>query len=178
MRAALPHRKVLQIRAISPAAAQAVRVRLMGSNAGSRDSHKESQCWRHYPGADNLGRLNGFVRVHVHGLHEPARRLPADAQHRDADPGVSGADRDEERAVGAVPGVIDPQATRHGKGKAAPQGRAVVEQAPAAPAVRRHERHLQLAHPDRLTPVQPGTSVRHSPGPGGFNRVERRFAGS
>ena len=27
--------------------------------------------------------------------------------------------------------MIDPQATRHGKGKAAPQGRAVVEQAPA-----------------------------------------------
>ncbi len=62
-------------------------MRLMGSGAGSRDSHKESQCWRHYLGADNLGRLNGFVRVHVHGLHEPARRLPADTQHRDVDPG-------------------------------------------------------------------------------------------
>jgi hypothetical protein len=42
-------------------------------------------------------------------------------------PRISGADLDEERAVGAVVGVIDPRTTCHGEDKAAPRGRAVVE---------------------------------------------------
>jgi hypothetical protein len=129
----------------------------------------------HHPGADILGRLDGPVRVQVHGLYEPARRLRTNGHHRDVDPRIS--ESRSRRRRGRRRGRQGDRSADHlPRLRTKPPHR--VAQWSNSPAVQwcaGTNVTLQLAHPDRLTPSPARyVSATQPRPPGGFNRVERR----
>lgn len=123
--------------------------------------HREVPQVRAIPPGGNpggLGALDRFERRFA-GKPEGAQcmgtrtRVPASWAARTASAG----------SMCAVPGMVKPRATCHGEHPATPQGRAVVEKAPAAPVVRGHERHAERAEMRRLPPVQLGDRGEATP---------------
>ena len=86
--------------------------------------------------ADALGpseidvRLHRLLRIHVHGLHEPARLVGADGHQGQVERTEPPADVAEERAIRGVAGEVDPRAGRLDH-ESAPQRTIAIEAARA-----------------------------------------------
>ena len=81
-------------------------------------------------------------RIHVNGLHEPARLVRADGQQRQIDRTKPLPDLAEKRGVGTVPGEKDARAVDH-QHESPPQGAVSIERTARGEVLRRGQRDRQ-----------------------------------
>src|SRR5678815_1023503 len=84
--------------------------------------------------------LHGFSRIHVHGLHEPARLVRADGQQGQVDWSQPSGNLLEKPGIGRVPGEID-ASLPHADGKTTPERAVAIEGSPRSKMMSGRRRH-------------------------------------
>src|SRR4029434_1521030 len=120
--------------------------------------------------ADALGclevrvRLYRFRRIHVHGLHEPARLAGTEGQECKTDRAKPLSDVAEEGSVGRIASEEYARAASHER-KPAPQGSVSIERISCGEVLRRRQRGRQCGGLRFLPPIEfldaPNTAFTH-----------------